>query len=103
MMANAPSISRAAIGAAVFRATRRAPLLNDVFGSLPGLAEVPQETYTDARRAWFGVVRRDVSLVAIGVGGTRDVEVDPRHVGHELLQEQCRGDRTRAAAASVAH
>src|SRR5712691_870664 len=69
----------------------------------PGLAEVPQQAHADPGGAWTRVIRRDVRLVAIGVRRARDVEVDPRDVADELLQEQPGGDRAGAAATRVAH
>src|SRR6188508_1397920 len=90
-------MSRAAMGAAVFSATRRA--LSEL---LPGLAEVPQQAYADARGAGARVVWRDVRLIAVGVGRPGDVEMHPRDVADELLEEQASGDGARAAAAAVA-
>src|SRR6478735_7808174 len=100
MSANAASTSRAPIGASVLSARRRVGVTGDL---PPVLTEVPQQAHAYARGAWFGVVRGDVGLLAVGVGSTRDVQVDPRDVCHELLQEQRRGDRTSATSAGVAH
>ena len=51
---------------------------------LPRLAEVPQQTYADAGRTGLRVVRSDVGLVTVGVGGPGDVQVDPWHVADEF-------------------
>src|SRR6187401_2550393 len=55
-----------------------------------------------ARGAGARVVWRDVRLIAVGVGRPGDVEMHPRDVADELLEEQASGDGARAAAAAVA-
>src|SRR6266540_5449273 len=71
--------------------------------STPSLAEVPQQADAYAGGAWSWVVGGDVGLVAVGVGSARDIEMGPRHVAHELLQEQAGHDGAGAAATGGAH
>src|SRR6266540_3994668 len=71
--------------------------------STPSLAEVPQQADAYAGGAWSWVVGGDVGLVAVGVGSARDIEMGPRYVAHELLQEQAGRDGAGAAATGGAH
>ena len=44
-----------------------------------------------------------LGILALGVGGARDVEMGPREAVHELAQEPARRDAARRAAAAVLH
>src|SRR5579862_9361261 len=106
-MANAASTTRAPIGAAVFQAMRRADVFTSyraagLFRLFPGLAEVVEQANPNAGRARSGVVGGDVGLIAVRVGGARDVQVHPRDLGDKLLQKQRGGDRAGAASPAVA-
>ena len=50
-----------------------------------------------------GAPLRDVSVLLVGARRSRDVDVDPRGVADELLEEQAGRERAAPALAGVAH
>src|ERR1051326_2588840 len=66
---------------------------------LPGVAQVGQDRAHRAAGGALGTQRR----VLLDEGRPRDVEVAPRPLAGELLQEQAGGDGAAAAGAHVVH
>src|SRR5947199_8120711 len=57
--------------------------------------QLDQRPHAEAARAL-----RRVGVVLLAAGGAGDVEVGPRHVGHELLEEQAGGQRPAVTVAA---
>src|SRR5437016_8440029 len=86
-----------------YSARHAAPDLMDLLRVLPRLAEMPEQSDPDTGGSRLGIVWSDVRLVAVGIGGTGDVEVDPRHIADEFLEEQSGGNRSGASTPGVAY
>src|SRR4051794_7550470 len=107
---SSPRLTRlAAVGTAVFFATRRSvePAGGGSVGCVvapgggPGAREVRQQPNADPGRQVLLDVRGHDGPPARGPGGAGDVEVRPGHVAHEVREEPRSGDRAGRGAADV--